>query len=389
MALVMVLSLMTGYLMQLSQRLEFQRQQQAAAEPTPLPTFAPPPSTASVTFEREALQASGLFSLAVPQPPEWGAVESSYDSFANRARLVMRNPANVVEASAEAPGQPVNNLDELSTVLNDQALGSSWRNYSEWRETQRTTVERGGRAYLQLDFELQFQNRTYVARQASWVEDGRVYSVRVVTPENATDFLVFLLDQLIDTFTVYERFAGTPLSWTAYYDPALNHIIRYPQNWQVTDAADGFPASIQAEDIVLRVEAVEGETIDGEGTAASFVEGLPDVNEVTSVEAAESGDLTGYAVAYRYATITGESGSGAVMLLNGEDIVHVANLRVADVDADLNAPTDDEQLSTYYNVLSTFSPMAGVEYAEPSVGSAAPLTDPQQTQQNPINLGGF
>lgn len=389
MAAIMVLSLMTGYLMQVSQRLEFQRQQRQAAQPTPLPTFAPPPSTASIVFEREALQANGLFSIAIPEPPEWGAVESSYDSFANRARLIMRNPANVVEASAEAPNQPVNNLDELSLILNENTLGSSWRNYSTWRETQRTTVARGEREYLQLDFELEFQDRIFVARQASWLEDGRVYSVRVVTPENATDLLVFLLDSLVDEFNVYERFADTPLAWSAYYDTELNHIIRFPQEWQVTDAADGFPASIQAEDIMLRVEALEGETIDSEDAATAYVEALPDVSEVTSVVESENGELSGYAVAYRYETITGEDGSGAVMLLNGEAVVHVANLRVADIDVDLNTPNEQPELGTYYQVLNTLSPLSGVEYAEPSVGSSAPLADPQQTQPNPINFGGF
>ena len=107
MAVVMVLSLMSGYLFQVAQRIDAARQQRAANEPTPLPTFAPPVETTLINFEREALQSSGLFSVAIPEPPEWGAIESSYDSFSNRARLVMRNDANVIEASAESPEQPV------------------------------------------------------------------------------------------------------------------------------------------------------------------------------------------------------------------------------------------------------------------------------------------
>ena len=384
MALVMVLSLMSGYLFQVAQRIDLARQQRLANEPTAIPTFEPPVQASLVNFEREALQSSGLFSVAVPEPPEWGAIESSYDSFSNRARLVLRNDANVIEASAEVPDQPVTTLDELGTLYNDQTLGASWRSYTNWRETQRTEEQIGDKTVLQMDFELDFQQRTFIARQAAWFEDDRVYSVRVITPENANDLLVFLLEEMVSSFDVVERYADTPLNWSAYYDQELSHIIRFPNNWQVTDAADGFPASIEGDGVSLRVEAVDGESIDSAEAAEDYVAALPGVDDIVSVSEVTQDELDGYQVAYTFSSVSGATGSGAVMLLNGEERLHSANLQVANTDIDLNAPGEDENAAQYVNVLATFSTLSGVEYAEETAGSAAPLQAQNSAQGQPI-----
>jgi hypothetical protein len=390
MAAIMVLSVMSGYLMQLAQRLDVQRQQREALQPTPTPTLEPPPSVDSVTFERDVLQGNGLFSLTIPEPPNWGAVESAFDSATNQAKLLLRDELSVIEASMTVPTQPIATVDDLNASFTEQTLGASWRNYSSWRETQRVTVERNGREYLQIDFELGFRDRMFVARQAAWTDGTHVFSVRVITPENATDLLVYLLENVADQLTVYEQFSDTPVSWTAYYDAALNHVIRSPASWQVTDAADGFPASIEGENTVLRVEGIEGENVDDEAAAEAYVVGLPNVTEVLSVTEAERGELTGYAVAYRYALVTGETGSGQVLLLNGADTLHVANLRVAGVEADLNAPAEDDAgAGEYAMVMQTFSPLEGLEYAPLAFGSAAPLQAPQTQPGFPQGFGGF
>ncbi len=387
MAAIMVLSLMTGYLFQVAQRIDLARQQREAQRPTDVPTFEPPITTSGIGFEREALQANGLFSIAIPEPPEWGSIESSYDSFSNRARLLLRDETNVVEASLENPTQPINTVSDLELLFTEQSLGSSWRNYSDWRETARGTISRGGQEYLQLDFELTFGERTYVARQYAWVDGGRVRSVRVVTPENATDLLVFLLDNVADSFNTFEQFGDTPVSWNAYYDSTLQHIVRFPQLWQITDSADGLPASIEGDGVLMRVEAVDGESIDSEDAATAYVTALPNVTEVISTQAVERGDLSGYSVAYRYETITGEQGSGGVVLLNGEERLHITNLRVSGIEADLNTEEPDETTAQYAQVLSTFSPLTDVEYAETSFGSAAPL-EPTPAAP-PQQFGGF
>jgi len=389
MSIIMVGSLMTGWILQYAQQRDLNRQQQQALEPTPIPTFEPPVTTDTITLVSEALQANGIFTIGVPEPPEWEAVESSYDAFASRARLLLRNDRNVIEATAEQPETPFANTDELSAFYDPQRLGTSWRSYSNWRETQRSVVTgETGREYLQIDFELEFQGRTFVARQRAWADDGTVYSVRVVTPENATDLLVFLLENVSDSFDVIDALNDVPLAWNAYYDPVLEHIIRYPQAWQVTDAAEGAPASIEAENVALRVEAHTGESLTDEAAAESYVAALPNVTEVLSVEAITRDTLDGYTVTYHTRTLDGETGSGLVVLLNSEDALHVADLRVGAVETDLTASSDDNpDLAQYQQVMSTFYPFAGVQYAAPSAASGAPLTDNTAQQPGPVNLG--
>ncbi len=378
MAVVMVLSLMSGFLIQFSQRIAAQRAQQVAAQPTDVPTFEPPVSTANITVDRNVLQANGLFSVGVPEPPEWNAVESSYDVATNRARLLLRDSDNVVEVSMEAPAEPVESVAGLNDIYNDQLLGSSWRNYSDWRETQRTTVNRNGIDYLQMDFELEFRDRTYVARQNAWTDGNRVYSVRVVTPGNATDLLIFLLQTVTDNFNAYERFLDTPVNWSSHYDNARNHIIRFPDAWQVTDAAEGLPASIESDGISLRVEALAGESIASEDAAEDYAMSLPNVTEVTTVEAVDQSGTPGYAVTYTYQTLEGIAGTGYVTLLNGEDALHVANLRADDTATGA---------TNYTQVMSTFSLLDGVEIAEEAFGSSAPLVEQPAAQPQGFPAG--
>ncbi len=408
MSIIMVGSVATGWLLQIAQQRDLQRQQQEALEPTPVPTFEPPVAVDAIDFPNTAVHANGIFTVSIPEPPEWGAVESSYDAFANRARLLMRNDLNVIEATAELPTQPVNTTADLDTLYTSQQLATSWRNYTAWRETSREQVTgENGREYLQIDFELEFGERTYVARQRSWTDGEQVYSVRVITPENATDLLVFLLENVADSFELVEAFEGLPISWSAYYDEANGHIIRYPNGWQLTDAAEGAPASIETQNVALRVETVDGESIDNEAAAEDYAAALPNVTEVLTTVETERDDLSGYTVSYQTRNLDGEVGSGLVVLLNGEETLHVANLVVSAVEADLNDPetfaaavaaeepavagpapaetaeTEAEgeetpapsPLDQYVQVIASFQSFGGVRYAEISAVSSAPLTD--------------
>ena len=279
-------------------------------------------------------------------------------------------------------------MDDLRALYNEQTLGASWRSYTDWRETQRIEETIADKDVLQMDFELDFQGRTFIARQASWFDENRVYSVRVITPENANELLVFLLNELVSSFDVVERFGETPLDWNAYYDETLSHIIRHPRSWQVTDAADGFPASIEGEGVSLRVEAAEGESLESADAAEEYVAGLPSVDEVLSVSEITQDDLDGYQVAYTFSSVSGATGSGAVVLLNGEDRLHSANLQVANAEIDLNEPGEDANAAQYANVLATFSTLSGVEYAEPSAGSAAPLQEQAAAGNGQVQFGG-
>ena len=70
-----------------------------------------------------------------------------------------------------------------------------------------------------MDFELQSNNQTFVARQEAWTDGDWIYSVRVVTPANATDTLRYVLEGVVESLEPKKEFAGTPFDWNAYFDP--------------------------------------------------------------------------------------------------------------------------------------------------------------------------
>ena len=163
--------------------------------------------------------------------------------------------------------------------------------------------------------------------------------MRVLVPENATDYLRFLLDNFVSSLDPQTEFQGTPLEWSAYYDPDASHIIRYPADWSVTDSAPGRPTSITSAEgsTRLRVELKANTSIADEAAATAYVEGERSGISVVSVEPVTRGLGQGFSVAYSYTTVDGEQESGLAVLLNGPDgTLHTANLLFAASGIDLN-----------------------------------------------------
>jgi hypothetical protein len=129
-----------------------------------------------------------------------------------------------------------------------------------------------------------------------------------------------------------------PFDWQAYYDHILNHIIRYPSGWTVTDSAPGRPASITGSDgEALRVEALPDTAIADEDAASAWVESQRSGSTVSSVVPVVRGDASGFSVAYAFTTADGAPQSGLAVLLNGADgTLHVANLHFSAENMDLH-----------------------------------------------------
>lgn len=305
-----------------------------AVEPTAtvLPTFPPPPADFSaISYDQVYLHPSGIFSIG--QPTGWNASQPNKGSTIAQINLINNDQLGVVDAYVEAPGVPITPA-ELSDHFSQAAISASWSNFTTWQESSRQTVD----DRLVIDFTVTLQQRTYVARQTAWTDGTWIYVVRVLVPENATDYLRFLLDSFVQSLKPQLEFQGTPLDWDAYYDPQASHIIRYPSTWTVTDSAPGRPTSITSPDgTVLRVETRAGVTVADEAAARSFVEGERSGISVVSVTPVQRGLGQGFAVAYSYTTVDGSKDSGLSVLLNSSDgSLHVANLLFPASGVDLN-----------------------------------------------------
>ena len=343
--------------------------QQQQTQPTPVPTFPPPLQPETISFDQTYLHPSGLFTIA--EPTGWQASEPLTTREGVRAVLANPDAQSIIQVDVDKPAvetEAALTLDDVDTRFNDAWLSSSWRQYSSWNESSR---ERGEDDRLTIDFELTSNNQTFVARQEAWTDGDWIYSVRVVTPENATNTLLYLLDGMAESLQPQKEFAGTPFDWNAYFDTQDTHIIRYPSDWTLSDSAPGRPTSITGTDAVLRVEAEAATTIDSEDAASAWVEAARSGAEILSVQPVTREDNTGYAVAYSFKTVDGDSESGLALLLNGpDDMLHVANLRFPGDSIDLNATEGQEAHSDLMSVLNSFTILPDLANADTGAAAA-------------------
>lgn len=327
---------------------------------TPAPTLPPPPSNESINFDDTYLHPTGLFTAKLPS----GWEPESTNQTATEAQLLLNNGAlqSVAELRLIDVPESVESVDDLSGFFDDTWLTASWRRYTSWeKDTERVEDDR-----LLMDFTLEQGITEYIARQVSYLRDSKIYVARVVTLPNASETLRYVLDNLIDNFSATEMFLDSPSDWVAYFDTETKHIIRYPADWTLTDAAPGLPATIQGDDAVLRVETGDTSVADADA-ARSLIEAQRSGIEALSAEEVSVNGFDGYRVAYRYTSLDGEVESGLAVVLNESDeVVHIASLRVQD-DVDLSSDEAIEDYSEALGVLDTFTLLPDLEASNETV----------------------
>jgi hypothetical protein len=344
---------------------------QPQVDPTevPIPTFPPPiENVESISFDQTYFHPSGLFSVA--QPAGWDTVQPLTNE--DTARVTMTNNAalSVVEVSVVQPDPTVATLDELDARYTTEYLRGSWSRYQNERETSRRRED----DKVVIDFEMTLQRQNYVARQVAWTDGDWIYEVRVVTPDNATDTLVHLLNAIVPTLKPNKQFVGTPTDWNAYHDAISEAFIRYPATWTLEDSAEGRLASISGgTGEVLRVESQPETIVADESAAREWAASNLDGAEIVSVQPVTRGEVAGFSVAYSYTDIDGESNSGLAVLLNGEDnALRIANLRFPEAGIDLNSAAGQEAYGDLATVMDTFMLLpvsAGAEATEQAASS--------------------
>ncbi len=329
---------------------------QETTQPTPFPepTMPPPPDTASIDFDSRYLHRSGLFTIGAPTG--WSPATDSNTADELRAGLNNSEAQSVVELRISKNSEGLSDANALSDFLDAAWLGSSWSGYTGWDETSRKII---GDALVQIDFNLRRGRSNLIARQESWIEAGDIYSARVVTAENASQELKFLLRGLADSVELVSDYAAAPYDWDAYFDNLDKHMVRFPSNWAVTDAAEGLPATIQGDSISLVVSTLDV-ALASEDDAKDWAEDWRADVEARSVAAVEVAGAPGYKVSYRLKTPDGAVESGAMIMLHGTDNrLHVANIRMLDLDDDLLAADPAEY--PWLAVLDSFRLLPNLE----------------------------
>ncbi len=296
----------------------------------PDPTPPPPPDTSAIDFDQQYLHPSGLFTVAAPTG--WSTASNSNTADELRASLSNSDVQSVVEARIIKNHSEINDADGLSAFFDRSWLDQSWREYPSWDETSRKIADDGK---LVIDFNLRRSRNYLIARQEAWIQDGEIYSVRVITAENAPQELKYLLQGVAKSVSRIGFYMDAPYEWQAYFDNVDKHMVRFPENWEVTDAADGLPATIISDDAIMVVETHDV-ALRGEADAIHWIEASRDGLQSRTVEPVEVSGAPGYLISYGFTTIDGAPASGLALVLNGTDNrLHVANGRIGDLDVDL------------------------------------------------------
>jgi hypothetical protein len=329
----------------------------------PIPTAPAPPETTFIQFDQNYLHSSGLFTVAVPT----GWTVSNEFSTASEAQVTMQNPSalSVLEVRVIEPNEAVtlDSVGNLGAQFTQDWLRSSWRQYSTWREDARYVEDE----QLVIDFNLSRSGQEFVARQVAYTDGTWIYTIRVVMPSNASEVMQYVLENEIASLQTVERFLGTSLELNSYFDNTNKYMIRFPNTWTITDAADGVPASIAGDSILMRVETVAA-TMSTEDEASAYVASLRTGTQVLSVEAVEQFGLSGYRVAYVVPTLDGPTESGIALILNGEGgRAHIANIVLPAVQntdlntVDLEAEDTAQSIKDLRQALDTFSLFPEIE----------------------------
>ena len=318
-------------------------------EPTPFPepTVPPPPDISAISFDGRYLHRSGLFTFGAPTG--WSPASDSNTADELRAGLNNSDVLSVVEVRISKDHSGISDPDALSAFLDKTWLGHTWSGYTGWDETSRKVNDN---ETVQIDFNVRRGRSQLIARQESWIENSDIYSVRVITLENAPQELKFLLQGVADSVQRLSAYADAPFDWDAYFDNVDKHMVRYPSSWEVTDAADGLPATIIGDAAILVVDTADAE-LSSEDDAVDWIQKWRAGVTAQSAEAVNLADADGYKVSYKLKTVDGAVASGLTVLLNGaDDRLHIANIRMPDLDADLL--TADAAEYPWLTVLDSF-----------------------------------
>ena len=320
----------------------------------PEPTMPPPPDIATIDFDSRYLHRSGLFTIGVPSG--WNPQSDSSSEVELRAS--MNNPAvhSVVEVRINKNADGISDAAGLSEYLDNSWLSYTWGGYTRWDETSRALADEG---IVRIDFNLERGPIHLIARQESWLAGDDIFTVRVVATENAAQELKFLLRGVAETIEWLPQYVGAPFAWDVYYDELDKHMLRFPSNWEVTDAAPGLPATVLGDGLTLAVATFDV-LLASEDEARAWLQGWRYGVEAQSAGAVEVDGADGYRISYRLRNLDGGVESGAVVALNGTDNrLHVANLRAADVDQDLLEATAEDY--PWLTVLDSFRLVPGLD----------------------------
>jgi hypothetical protein len=360
MAAIMVLSLFLPSLVPQTTVL-----QEAPPTNTPAPPTFPAPirDLDSIVIGQDYLHPSGVFAVGVPEG--WSVNTNVNDTQRLQTNLENQDVVGKIQIGLENPTEPITTIDELNNYYTQSRLQQVWvTDYASWSELGRPSTD----DRLIINFRLRDrQNRSFLAQQLAYVQDGNIHFTRVVMPDNAQDALFHLANLMDGQLKINEQFSDVAFGWTASYDALSQWVLRYPRSWIRTDGGDGLPTTIRADNgLNIRIETLTETTFD-ESSAQSFVEDRFNSAEIVSIEPIERIGGSGFSIAYEAQDFDGETVSGAVVVLNGDNgSAFVASTSIPEAGININDEATTTNYSDLVQVLGSFSLLTNLNLPEPT-----------------------
>jgi hypothetical protein len=323
-------------------------------DPLAMPFPTVPPGGFPVVISQAYFHSTGLFSLpklegwdksagtGADQPEEVRVPVTSSDVRRAGVTFSGGTTGSVIHAFVEQdPLTELGNAQAFDKLYTEKNLDSAWTKYTSWKELERH-VE--GDTFV-INFELRFNEQTYLGRQISRLDHTWNVVLRLVTPNNDAQLMDDLQRVLVAGFQFYPLAATVPINWATIADSG--YMIRYPPDWKQLDGSPNQPYTVSGklglDTITLVTRSVEGQ-IKTEADARAWVQTTAPNAKIQTVQAENIQGASGFSVSYTSADADGKRYSVvAVLLNNGEKAVAVASLQTdgeRDLLKDASAPAE-------------------------------------------------
>ena len=321
-----------------------------------------------LTISRRVTQRTGLFQVPLPDG-DWSIIPSTGNTFdpnANRADLIIRSGEHLVIAQTYLMlGINYEDTASLSeNYLTDGFLISDWSTeYDTVEVTNRTVSD----FFVTVDFNLVSGTLTYYGRQISWQENGNLFNLRLVVPNNNPDLLANLQAEFLKDIVFYPHLLTTPLNgWRAEVDSVFNHMLKMPNNWQVLSGESGVPTTYydpNQDELLATTQSLPLRNVSTLEDAQAVVLELRETAEIIEAQAMAQPFADGFWVSYTYPNFDGDRISAAVALFNNGENLSVVELRLpGDGFNLLDATSENAQVVLARQIIETFTVLAPEDY---------------------------
>lgn len=333
------------------------------AAPLPTPTLMP----ASMNVEGQApyVSLTGLYEVFQPAGTSWIRFQDNYAPPQNRVNVIFRGTCAVIHNFVEL-GVNFDSPEALSNEkFTEEYFQSEWAQYPSQRLTSKTVED----PYVIMNFDLEGRPEApncpseYAGRQISWVQDGLLYNVRLVVPQNDQASLSVLQDLIVPSFVVYKNNMDiVDLGWQARYVPGGRTMIVLPPGWQsespagqrqvYRDPVENYRATIQQFQNAPLVSAEE---------AQAWLEDYRANITVLGQEAVSQTFANGYIFSYTFENADGDPFSAVISLLNTDNgTLYVADLiaPVSEINFLVTPEAPDEPTPNVLAMIRSFTVLA-------------------------------